>query len=138
MKHRSRSLTHRLKQSQINSHQIINQQHITNINNNIEISLSQQGMQLQIMNQKRKNFNKVLNFILQQKNNNSNTHNFGTNTNIANSQNDSQNQISERYKINYYKKIKQFDFESQIPEGPLLSFRQFAKIQGLKIPQILE
>ncbi|CAD8150222.1 unnamed protein product [Paramecium pentaurelia] len=134
---RSHSLNHVQQQHQINSHRLINQQRIAKTNNNIEINYSKQGMQLIQIQKKRENFNEAFHSILQQRINNLNAHNYGSNSNI-NSLNSQQRKLFEKSKIDQYRKFKQYDFESQIPEGPQLSFRQFAKMQGFKLPQFLE
>ncbi|CAD8138093.1 unnamed protein product [Paramecium octaurelia] len=136
-KERSRSLTHIQQQYQINSHRLINQQKITKTTNNIEINYSKQGIQLLQIHQKRQNLNEAINSILQQKINNLNARNFRSNSNLP-SLNSQQGKLSDKSKIHQIRKLKQFDFESQLPEGPQLSFRQFAKMQGLKLPQFLE
>ncbi|CAK56261.1 unnamed protein product (macronuclear) [Paramecium tetraurelia] len=136
-KERSQSLTHIQQQYQINSHRLINQQKITKTTNNIEINYSKQGIQLLQIHQKRQNLNEALNSILQQKINNLNARNFRSNSNLP-ALNSQQGKLSDQSKINQFRKLKQYDFESQLPEGPQLSFRQFAKMQGLKLPQFLE
>ncbi|CAD8143828.1 unnamed protein product [Paramecium octaurelia] len=142
---RSQSLTNRLQRqkesetmlTQIDSKKTAITKQITHVTSNSELKPPKQGLHLKKIEINKQFNNEVINSLLQMKLNKQSESEQKFN-NLIHSTNNLLSQISERPNINKIRQAKKSDLDKIGHDGQLLSFRQFAKLQGYKLPSFLQ
>ncbi|CAD8048957.1 unnamed protein product [Paramecium primaurelia] len=142
---RSQSMTNRLQRSkgsetiltQLDSKKTGNTKHTTHVSYNSDTKLSKQGIHLKkIENNRQFNNDKIASLIQIKLNRQSDSDQKFNN--LMHSTNNLLSQISERTNLKKIQPTKQNNIDIIKSDGPLLSFRQFAKLQGFKLPSFLQ
>ncbi|CAD8151885.1 unnamed protein product [Paramecium pentaurelia] len=140
---RSQSMINRLQRqkesetmlTQIDSNKKGIKKQITHVINNSDIKIPLQRVNLKKIEYNQQFNNEVINSILQMKLNKQ-SESDQQNNNLIHSTNNLLNQINERPNMNKIRQVKQNDNVKS--DGQLLSFRQFAKLQGFNLPSFLK
>ncbi|CAD8060508.1 unnamed protein product [Paramecium sonneborni] len=145
IKLRSQSMTNRLQRSkgseimltQIDSKKYRNTKQISQITYNSDTKIQKQGFHLKKIENNIQLNNDVSSSLFNLKQNKQCESDQKFN-NLIHSTNNLLSQISEKANFNKIRLAKQNDLIQIKPEGPLLSFRQFAQLQGFKLPTFFQ